>query len=74
MKTKHTKFIYFIALTIVLSLGLFGCGSGAPKVDWELSVTGDVTTPLALSFDELAKMEQGDLSEIRARLLSQRKA
>lgn len=64
MKPNQTKFISSIVLTIIIALALAGCGGGAPQVDWELSVTGDVATPLTLSFADLAKMEQVDLSEV----------
>jgi DMSO/TMAO reductase YedYZ molybdopterin-dependent catalytic subunit len=43
---------------------LAGCGGGAPKVDWELSVSGVVDTPLALTYEELVKMPQTELNEI----------
>jgi DMSO/TMAO reductase YedYZ molybdopterin-dependent catalytic subunit len=49
-------------LAVVLLFALVGCG--APKVDWQLKVSGGVSTPLTLSFAELAKMPQKDLSDI----------
>ncbi|MGC9346811.1 MAG: molybdopterin-dependent oxidoreductase [Anaerolineae bacterium] len=55
-------------LTIVLSLlltGLLtGCGGGAPNVDWELQVTGDVGNPITLSYADLVAMEQIELDDI----------
>jgi DMSO/TMAO reductase YedYZ molybdopterin-dependent catalytic subunit len=41
-----------------------GCGDGAPKVDWELEVSGAVGKPLTLSYSELTKMDQMDLTDI----------
>ena len=64
MKMKQIKIFSLIVLTVFVSIALSGCGGGAPKVDWEVSITGDVTTPLTLSFQELAKMEQVDMSEV----------
>jgi DMSO/TMAO reductase YedYZ molybdopterin-dependent catalytic subunit len=53
-----------LLLGIAALLILTGCGSGAPDVDWELSITGDVSQPLTYSFTDLAGMEQVDLSGI----------
>ena len=60
MKRQHWLWITALAL---LALTLTACGS-APKVDWELRVSGDVDTPLNLSYAELTEMEQKDLNEI----------
>jgi DMSO/TMAO reductase YedYZ molybdopterin-dependent catalytic subunit len=52
-----------VGLLLVVSLA--GCGGGgAPDVDWELAVSGDVATPLALSYAELAGMPQTGLDDI----------
>jgi DMSO/TMAO reductase YedYZ molybdopterin-dependent catalytic subunit len=56
-------------LQVVLALGLLlsilaGCGSGAPSVDWTLEVTGDVATPLSLSYADLAAMPQIELTDV----------
>ena len=51
-------------LVLLLAVGLAGCGSAAPKVDWELSVSGAVSNPLTLSYAELAEMPQTELNEI----------
>ncbi|MGC9359694.1 MAG: molybdopterin-dependent oxidoreductase [Anaerolineae bacterium] len=47
---------------LLAALLLVGCG--APKVDWTLSVTGAVDKPLTLTYRELSRMDQEDLSEI----------
>ncbi|MDF1516047.1 MAG: molybdopterin-dependent oxidoreductase [Anaerolineae bacterium] len=54
----------FALLTVVLVLVLGGCGGGAPDVDWTLSVSGSVSTPLALSYSELVEMKQTELGDI----------
>ena len=42
---------------------LVGCGrGGAPRVDLELAVIGDVDSPLSLSYQELTGTGQTDLS------------
>ena len=51
-------------LVLSLAVGLAGCGSAAPKVDWDLSVSGAVSNPLTLSYAELAEMPQTELNEI----------
>jgi DMSO/TMAO reductase YedYZ molybdopterin-dependent catalytic subunit len=58
----RTKTVLFTLVLIVV--GLIASGCGTPKVDWVLGVDGEVSTPLALSFDELAKMPQTELNDI----------
>ncbi|MGC9468351.1 MAG: molybdopterin-dependent oxidoreductase [Anaerolineae bacterium] len=53
-----------VSLVLLLSLALAACSGGAPDVDWTLSVTGTVSTPLTLSYAELTEMPQSDLEEI----------
>lgn len=50
-------------ITLVFPLLLTACG-GTPKVDWELTITGDVATPVTYSFDQLATMEMVDLADV----------
>jgi len=50
-------------LLICIPLLLTACG-GTPKVEWDLSVSGDVDNPTTFSFAELAEMEQVDLNEV----------
>jgi DMSO/TMAO reductase YedYZ molybdopterin-dependent catalytic subunit len=54
----------FLTITLLLLLGLTGCGAAAPKVDWTLDVNGAVSNPLSLSFADLADMPQSDLNDI----------
>jgi DMSO/TMAO reductase YedYZ molybdopterin-dependent catalytic subunit len=61
MEHKNLAFLSIVALLLVA--GLAGCG-GAPKVDWELNITGTVSTPLTLSYSDLAAMDQVDLSDV----------
>jgi DMSO/TMAO reductase YedYZ molybdopterin-dependent catalytic subunit len=51
-------------VALVLVLGLTACGGAAPDVDWTLGVSGAVSSPLALSFAELADMAQTNLDDI----------
>lgn len=53
-----------VTLALLLALVLAGCGGAAPKVDWTLGVSGAVSTPLTLSYADLAGMPQVDLQEI----------
>jgi DMSO/TMAO reductase YedYZ molybdopterin-dependent catalytic subunit len=59
---KRKGMVFLIAL--LLGVGLAGCGGGAPKVDWELKITGAVSTPLTLSYSDLVEMEQIDLNDV----------
>ena len=55
------KSVLLVAILLVLVLA--SCG-GAPDVDWTLGVSGAVSTPLALSYADLAEMPQTELSDI----------
>lgn len=59
---RRQYWVWMAALAL-LALTLTACG-GAPNVDWELSVTGDVSNPVTLSYAELTEMEQKDLNDI----------
>jgi len=60
---NRRRWILFV-LGIATLLILTACGSGTPDVDWELSITGDVSQPQTYSFTDLAGMDQVDLNEI----------
>jgi len=57
----RTRVVLTIGLLLVL--GLSAC-SGAPKADWDLAVSGEVGSPLSLSYAELAAMPQVELKDI----------
>jgi len=52
-----------LLVSLLLVLGLAAC-SGAPQADWDLVVSGAVSSPLTLSYSELVEMPQTELSEI----------
>jgi DMSO/TMAO reductase YedYZ molybdopterin-dependent catalytic subunit len=64
MKEETMRAKVFLAVTLLLVLGLAACGGAAPDVDWTLGVSGAVNSPLSLSFAELADMPQTNLSDI----------
>lgn len=51
-------------LVLALALALTACGGGAPRVDWQLQVTGAVATPLTLTYNDLVGMPQVELKEV----------
>jgi DMSO/TMAO reductase YedYZ molybdopterin-dependent catalytic subunit len=53
-----------VTIVVLLALALVSCGGAAPKVDWTLNVSGAVSSPLALSYADLAGMSQTDLKGI----------
>ena len=61
---KIVSLVMIVSLAILLVTGLAGCGSGAPKVDWELKISGAVNKPLTLNYSDLVKMPQTDLKDI----------
>jgi len=60
---RYKKWV-FLGLAAILLLSLTACGPGIPKVEWELKISGDVQTPLAFTYDNLASRETVDLTEI----------
>lgn len=54
------KGLFVVAL--LLAVVLASCGGAAPDVDWTLGVSGAVSSPLSLSYAELAEMPQTELS------------
>jgi len=60
---KYALFLPVATILIILSLMLTACGS-APKVDWELSVNGDVTNPTVFTYKDLAGFPQDELNDI----------
>lgn len=65
MKRKVKKILLIIILPILLILPalLSACG-GTPNVNWELTITGDVSNPTTFTYDELVEMPQVDLNEV----------
>lgn len=61
--SKDIKVVSVVMLA-GLSLLLASCGGGAPDVDWELGITGDVATPITVSYKELVGMPQVELDEV----------
>jgi len=61
MLRRKTRVNWIILL--VLPLLLIACGS-TPKVDWELSISGDVDNPITFTFDDLAEMEMINLNDV----------
>jgi len=53
--------IWFLILFIPFLLG--ACAS-VPNVEWELSISGNVSNPTTFTYQELADMEQVDLNEV----------
>jgi DMSO/TMAO reductase YedYZ molybdopterin-dependent catalytic subunit len=57
------KALKWIALMGVFAALLAGCG-GAPNVDWELTISGDVSNPVTLTYKDLAALPQVDLNDV----------
>ena len=60
LRKLSLKFVWMAVLVALLT----ACGGGAPKVDWELTISGNVATPLTLSYQELVEMPQTELNEV----------
>ncbi|MBN1247601.1 MAG: molybdopterin-dependent oxidoreductase [Anaerolineae bacterium] len=62
-RIKIVRWLQALVLASVLWLALTGCG-GAPRVDWELNITGNVGNPITVTYADLAKMEQIELADL----------
>jgi len=60
MTKKYFKIWWLLLL--ILPLVLSACG--APKVDWELSISGNVSNPTTYTYQELSKMTFVDLNDV----------
>lgn len=58
-KVNFSKWVLLICISMLLT----ACG-GTPKVEWALSISGDVDNPTTFSFAELTEMEQVDLNDV----------
>lgn len=59
-----TKYLFIFLPILLLAVALVSCSGGAPKVDWELKISGPATQ-ISLSFQDLAKMEQIELKDVK---------
>jgi DMSO/TMAO reductase YedYZ molybdopterin-dependent catalytic subunit len=51
-------------LALVIVLVATACGSSAPKVDWQVQITGAVSNPLTISYEELTKRDMVVLEDV----------
>jgi DMSO/TMAO reductase YedYZ molybdopterin-dependent catalytic subunit len=61
--TKQVRKIERWFLLLIIPLVLAACG-GTPNVDWELTVSGDVSNPTTFTYNDLANMEQVNLDDV----------
>jgi DMSO/TMAO reductase YedYZ molybdopterin-dependent catalytic subunit len=54
-------------LALVISLVAMACGSSTPKVDWQIEITGAVSNPLTISYEELTKRDMIVLKDVLMR-------
>jgi DMSO/TMAO reductase YedYZ molybdopterin-dependent catalytic subunit len=54
---------YWMLVGLGLMIALTACG-GAPQVDWTLTISGAVDTPLKLDYGTLVQLEQVDLTDV----------
>ncbi len=58
---KRKRWLMWLIVFAVLMLS--AC-SGAPNVDWELKISGDVGNPASFTYKELVNMDRVDLDEV----------
>jgi DMSO/TMAO reductase YedYZ molybdopterin-dependent catalytic subunit len=61
---QDKKFVQKFSWILILILPVLVSACGTPKVDWELSITGDVSNPTVFSYEELAEMPLIDLNDV----------
>ena len=49
---------------VIFACAILMTACGAPNIEWELAVVGEVSNPTTFTFKELAKMEQVDLNDV----------
>lgn len=62
---RHVSLL--VLVTVLLSLALAACGGAAPKVDWDVTITGAVSSPMTLSYADLAKRDMVKLENVLMR-------
>jgi DMSO/TMAO reductase YedYZ molybdopterin-dependent catalytic subunit len=64
MKGAKKNLVVAVLVIVVMAALLAACGSNAPKVDWNIKVSGAVSSPLTVSYADLAKMDQISLKDV----------
>ncbi len=62
--SRWTRIACLVLCVSLIAVALTGCGAGAPRVDWTVSITGEVANPLALDYGTLVQMEQTELDDV----------
>lgn len=53
-----------VAFIVLVASTISACGAGAPKVDWEVRITGAVSDPITLSYKDLARRDAVTLEDV----------
>ena len=65
MKIKQKLSMKTVGLTLTIILfGLLAACNSVPNVDWELSISGEVSNPTTFTYAELAALPQVDLKDV----------
>jgi DMSO/TMAO reductase YedYZ molybdopterin-dependent catalytic subunit len=63
-RTIWLRWLQAVWITALITLTLAACGSGAPNVDWTLTITGDAADTTEFSYKALTQMEQVELNDL----------
>lgn len=55
--------ILLILILLLLGIGIAACNT-APKIDWELSISGAVDEPYSITYQDLSKFNQTALEDV----------
>lgn len=59
-----TKNFFRIGWLLILIIPLVLSACDAPKVDWELRISGEISNPITITYQELSKMTFVDLKDV----------
>lgn len=64
---KRTVSLFLLVAVLLLPVLAACAGGGAPRVDWEVRITGAVSNPMTLTYNDLAKREMVTLENVLMR-------
>lgn len=64
MQKEHSKRSFIFQWLIILTIPLLFIACGTPNIEWNLAISGEVSSPTTYTFDDLSEMKLVDLEDI----------